>query len=626
VGIGGGTVRSLIAIAISLALPAGAAAHGAEAPAGMSESELRAYETEVLGPEHAAEHAEERRDERRAERRWQALSPRQQQRRIRHERRHSRRLARRTAARAPASEIGRWTHAPFALPNSYAIHSVMLPTGKILYWGFPAQPPNVGNGTLWDPSKGYGPDAFTDVPPPVVDPDGSGPQPPGVAPIYCSGQSFLADGEVLVTGGNLVLPNRSDPAYPFWAGLNRVFTFNPWTERWTQQPQMTDGRWYPTQVLLADGRTITIGGYGDEAPGGALNLDFEVFKPASTPGGVGSFSAHPEVTLPDGLLYPHMFLLPDERVAVAGPLPRHAALIDARDPGKPITWSELPRSLEQRNGGNAVLDPEGPRGSWRITMLGGIGGVPLADGSRPPFASTETINLKHPEDGWKLDSPLNISRSYQNTVLLPDRSMVTLGGGFGSDPADGVYRIDSDGARRQVELFDPDTRKWRLGPAQMEDRGYHSTAVLLPDGRVFSGGDNHHPYEPDGSWSTTDTAEIYSPPYLFKGKRPAIKKAPKRAGWNKRIKVKTKGASKATSAVLVAPAATTHGNDMNQRLVPLRAKVKKVTRKNGKKRGYKGLEIKTPPSAGVAPPGYYMLFVLNKKGVPSVAKWVQLTD
>jgi hypothetical protein len=175
-------------------------------------------------------------------------------------------------------------------------------------------------------------------------------------------------------------------------------------------------------------------------------------------------------------------------------------------------------------------------------------------------------------------------------------------------------------------LYDPDTKKWTLGPAQMEDRGYHATALLLPDGRVFSGGDNHHPYEPDGSWSTTDTAEIYSPPYLFKGKRPVIKAAPKRAEWNQRIKVVTKGKSKATSAVLVAPSATTHGNDMNQRLVPLRSKVKKVTRKRGKRRGYKGLEVKTPPSAGVAPPGYYMLFVLNDKGVPSIAKWVQLTD
>ena len=608
-------------VSIAFAFSADAAqAHEVGVP-GLSEAQLRTYEEGVLGPEHAAEHAEERRDERREMHRWEALSPGQQRHRRHHQQQAARAFARKTAARAPAKQVGRWTHAPFALPNSYAIHSVMLPTGKVLYWGFPAEPPNVGNGTLWDPSKGYGPKAFTDVPPPVVDPDGAGPQPRGVAPIYCSGQSFLSDGEVLVTGGNLVLPGVSDPAYPDWAGLNRAFTFNPWTERWTEQPQMNNGRWYPTQVELADGRTITLGGYGSEAPGKKLNLDLEVFKPGWAPGSVGSFSLHPEVTVPTGLLYPHLFTLPDERVAVAGPLPRDAGLIDASDPDDPVTWTDLPRSIEQRNGGNAVLDPAGPRGSWKVTMLGGIPGTDLPDGSRLPSATTETIDLEHVDEGWKLGSPLNLGRSYQNTVLLPDRSMVTVGGGYGSNVEDGIYRVDSDGARRQVELYDPDTAKWSLGPAQLEDRGYHATALLLPDGRIFSGGDNRHPFEPGGGDSETDTAEIYSPPYLFRGKRPVIKKAPRKAGWNELIKVATKGKSKATSAVMVAPSATTHGNDMNQRLVPLR--VKKPKHKNTKK-GFKGLQLITPPNAGVAPPGYYMLFVLNKRGVPSVAKWVKL--
>ena len=605
------------AIALAFAISAAAARAHEIGVSGLSEAQLRTYEEEVLGPEHAAEHADERRDERRELHRWEALTPRQQKHRWDNQQQASRAFAEQTAARAPASQIGRWTHAPFDLPNSFAIHSVMLPTGKVLFWGFPAEPPNVGNGTLWDPAKGYGPASFTDVPPPVVDPDGPGPQPPGVAPIYCSGQSFLANGEVLVTGGNLVLPMVSDPAYPDWAGLNRAFTFNPWTERWTQQPQMNDGRWYPTQVLLPDGRTIVIGGYGDDAPGKILNFDFEIFTPGSGSETAGTFEMHPEVTLPDQLLYPHLFTLPDERVLVAGPAPKHSALIDAGEPGDPVTWTNLERSNGPRNGGTAVLQPGSPRGSWKVTQIGGYG-YHLDEGEdvRPPTATTETIDVKHADEGWRMGSPMNLGRSYQNTVLLPDRSMVTVGGGYGSNIEDGVYAIDSDGARRQVELYDPDTRKWRLGPAQMEDRGYHSTALLLPDGRVFSGGDNHHPFEPGGGFSLTDTAEIYSPPYLFKGKRPVIKKAPKAVGWNKRMRITTKGRSKATSAVMVAPAATTHGNDMNQRLVPLRVK----KQKHGRKR----LDAVAPPSAGVAPPGYYMLFVLNKKGVPSVSKWVKL--
>ena len=132
---------------------------------------------------------------------------------------------------------------------------------------------------------------------------------------------------------------------------------------------------------------------------------------------------------------------------------------------------------------------------------------------------------------WKGDSPLNVPRSYQNTVLLPDRSMVAVGGGVGESVADGKYAIDPNGRQRQVELYSPATGKWRLGPAQVEDRGYHSTAILLPDGRVWSAGDEKHPLEPGGGWALTDTAEIYSPPYLFKGPRPRILTAPSQVSW-----------------------------------------------------------------------------------------------
>ena len=157
--------------------------------------------------------------------------------------------------------------------------------------------------------------------------------------------------------------------------------------------------------------------------------------------------------------------------------------------------------------------------------------------------------------------------------------------------------------------------KWQLGPAQMEDRGYHSTAVLLPDGRIFSGGDNAHPLQPDGRWSLDDTAEIYSPPYLFKGRRPAIKRAPKSVGWKQTIKIKTKRGKAARKAVLMAPGATTHGADMNQRLVELRLKAL---------HGRKGIDVVSPRNARVTSPGYYMLFVLSRNGVPSVAKWIHL--
>ena len=129
---------------------------------------------------------------------------------------------------------------------------------------------------------------------------------------------------------------------------------------------------------------------------------------------------------------------------------------------------------------------------------------------------------------------MTLPRSYQNTVLLPDGSMVAVGGGIGDTPADEKYAIDPNGRQRQVELYNPATKKWRLGPAQVEDRGYHSTALLLPNGRVWSAGDDKHPTEPEGGLSLTDTAEIYSPPYLYKGPRPKIVSAPSRAELGRR--------------------------------------------------------------------------------------------
>ena len=154
--------------------------------------------------------------------------------------------------------------------------------------------------------------------------------------------------------------------------------------------------------------------------------------------------------------------------------------------------------------------------------------------------------------------------------------MVTVGGGYGANVEDGVYRIDSDGARRQVELYDPDTRKWQPRDRRRSRIGATTRRPCCsPTDGSSPAATTSIRSSPTASNSETDTAEIYSPPYLFKGKRPVIKKAPKTVDWKQPMRITTKGKSKATSAVLVAPAATTHGNDMNQRLVPLKVKKQK---------------------------------------------------
>jgi Domain of unknown function (DUF1929) len=579
---------------------------------GQEERQLRAYEIETLGPEHAAEHARQREAERDALAAVKAMTPAQ---RSAFADRQARTGEAVTQAAGPASQVGEWTTAPFPIPN-FAIHSAVLPTGKVLFWGYPpadelGSRPNEGLAALWDPSKGTGPASLESVPPPQIDVDGDGDT--EAAPIYCSGQSFLPNGALFMTGGNLVFAGVAGDDYTEFAGHNRAFTFDPWSEEWIEQPAMRHGRWYPSQVEMADGRTVILSGYSEEEPGGVYNTELEIFTPSADPRGVGTMQ---HVSGGDRPLstYPHLFTLPSGDVAVAGPDRWDTGILDAGA----LTWSDMAIADQHRDAGTAVLMPGGPQGSSEIVQFGGY------DLSDPPNAgnewegtnSAEGIDLAGAGPSWSPRQSMNLGRVSHNTVLLPDSSMVTVGGGRAFSDADGSYLTHPDGRLRQVEVYDPATDTWSLGPAQAEDRAYHSTAVLLPDGRVMSAGDDHHPLGAGGAWSTTDTAEIYSPPYLFKGPRPVIASAPRTITPGMDFSISSPSPDIAR-AVLMAPSATTHGIDMHQRHVELQLKSAAPG---------SGLTAAAPPSYGVAPPGYYMLFLLNDQGVPSVASWVRVGE
>ena len=499
---------ALLAVAgvLVFAWPSAAAA-GPGASGGMSESELRAYEIETLGPEHAAEHAQMRAGLRAEDGDWKQLTAAQRARRTHRERRAAQRYAARTAGKP--QKVGSWTQAPYKLPN-YAINAVMLPTGKVLFWGPPPgleEAVNTAEVALWDPSLGYGPDAFESVPAPMVDPDGDGPQEMVAAPIYCAGGSLMASGEVLVTGGNLLWPSQPDDDYDEFAGLDRTFTFDPFTETWAVQPQMAGGRWYPSQVLLGDGRTVIAGGYTEEERGAISTDDVEIFDPGQTRGSLGSIElldTAPRITA----LYPHLFALPSRDVLLAGPGPGDSALLDVppRFGDQQPSWEQLPGSGDYRVGGTAVLGLRGPDAQHaEVTQLGGWGNTEDSEGTHPATPTTTTLDADQPSDGWKEGANMRLGRSYLNTVVLPDRSMVSVGGGIGFTAQNQNFAVDEEGTRRRVELYDSHDDHWRLGPAQLEDRAYHSTAILLPDGRVWSAGDDFHGPEPAPTASAPGT-------------------------------------------------------------------------------------------------------------------------
>lgn len=403
-----------------------------------------------------------------------------------------------------------------------------------------------------------------------------------------------------MTGGNLAY--EGDPPFTVnSAGLRTAFVFDPQTEQWSRQPDMEQGRWYPSQVLLPDGRTAILGGYTGDPPGGIFNDDLEVYTPAAAPA-AGTIARRGDRQVEN---YPHLKVLPDGNVLLAGPGVNDSAVLH---PGG-FTWSDLPDHDRFRQGSTTVFRAPTAEGSTTVTQLGGFD-PDTASGplnASDAFNSTETMDLSDPAPQWTPDAPLNVGRSYANTVALPDGTLLEVGGANGYDDVYDFWRVDP--AARQVELLEPGGSAWKLGPASVEDRGYHSTAVLLPDGRVWTAGDDRFP---GADWSPTDTAEIYSPPYLYRGPRPELTSVPETLRWGDELGVQTSGASR---AVLVAPAATTHGNDMNQRLVPLEL--------SGTVAG-KGLNLRAPASANLALPGYYMLFALSPEGVPSMARWVQL--
>lgn len=568
---------ALAALALA-AVPSAASAHTTGPGTPVGEQRLRAYETRILGPEHAAEHA--------AARRLVKASAK------------DRGFRRPDQSRSgPASQVGRWTTAPFRIPT-FAIHAALTHTGEVMFWGYPpaiSNPrPNVGQSWLWNPRKGTTRRAMTAIPAPKIDADGDGHV--ENTPLYCSGESMLPDGKILLVGGNGRWP--TDATGDDFLGLNITYTFDPVTRRWARQGDMRQGRWYPSQVLMPDGRTVVLGGYNELEPGGLFNTDLEIF-------GGGAFDYQPQGDRRTAL-YPHLVLMPSGKVLLAGPARGDSGLLDPNS----WTWSKVPALTRSRVGGNMVLAPgSSSAGPQRLLNVGGYDPDEAdAKDDVKATASIERIDFGSSTPKWvRQRSGLNVPRSYANTVSLPDGNAVVIGGGAGKIGSKINYAVRGDHKNRRIELLNVKTGRTRLGPYQVEDRAYHSTALLLPDGRIWSAGDDANPN------NLTDTAEIYSPPYLFRGARPRIAAAPKTVGLGSRFTIRTRGRN-GRRAILMAPQAITHGAEMNGRTVAL----KTVSRRGDR------MTLELTGNGAIAPPQYYMLFVIGDRGVPSVATWVRV--
>jgi hypothetical protein len=300
--------------------------------------------------------------------------------------------------------------------------------------------------------------------------------------------------------------------------------------------------------------------------------------------------------------YPQLFSLNDGKVYGFGRDPDQQFLFD---PAKE-TRGQLPNRPDAvtRLYGSAVALPNGSKGPDSVLILGGDRNDPNT--------------YKFSDGRWTKDTPRAFGRNNDDTIVLPDGTLLTVNGSYGiRDYGFGDYNPNSFMKYRQTELRDANGT-WRLGPVQRLPRGYHSNAVLLPDGRIMVTGDELQQLASNPDINRPDangTIEIYEPAYLFQPDRPVLNGVrDHEVGYGQDLVATTGTPGDVSKAVLVAPITETHSVATSQRWLDL-----DIAGREGDQ-----LVLKTPPSAAAAPPGYYMLFLLNSKGVPSKAQFVQL--
>lgn len=453
-------------------------------------------------------------------------------------------------------QVGQWSSVmtwPTQNAGWVPTHAMLLTNGKVLYAGSYA-------------------DGLT---PHLFDPATNGvtlAAQPGFN-IFCMGHTHLADGRVFTAGGHI----------DDYEGYARATIYNSGANTWTRIPDMNAGRWYPTTTSLANGDVLVVSGtIHGPACCQVYNDTPQVYQVATNSWRTLSSAVY------HLQLYPFMFLAPNGKVFMAGwsPVTRY---LDTSGSG---AWTTVATSLHGwRNYGSAVMYDAG-----KVMLIGGDG-----DGSRTVTATTETIDLNAATPVWTAKASMHYPRRQHNATLLPDGTILVTGGSSaqGFDVASGaVY---------PAEIYNPATNTWTVVASLARYRGYHSFAILLPDGRVLSAGGQVN----SSGGANGANAEIYSPPYLFKGAKPVITSAPTSVAYGQTALIGTSNAIAKVTWIRLG--AVTHAFNEEQRFLKLN-----FAATTG------GVNVTFPSSANLSPPGYYMLFLLNSTGVPSVAKIIRI--
>jgi hypothetical protein len=452
---------------------------------------------------------------------------------------------------SPSVSTGEWS--PIIKWPYVGVHQSLLPTGQIIGWdAWEASSPT----HLWDPSTQSMANFSS----------GSG--------LFCDAQVSLADGRLLTIGGH-------DDGTFLSTGTMRANIFDPWAHTWTRVADMAFPRWYPGALVLPDGRVLAVSG---EIVSGTFADTAEVYDPTTnawTQLPVSTSQVHEEQ-------YPYLFQLPSGKIFVLGPGSNSNGILDVNAK----TWTSGVLGANPFAESAAVMYRPG-----KVLYAGGFSAT-------APLTSAAVVDMTQPSPAWLATGSMAHARAEYNLVVLADGTVLAVGG------TNSTGTQTATTGTMPAEIWDPGTGTWTTVASLQEPRQYHSTALLLPDGRVLAtGGGRFNAYQ------NFFTAQIYSPPYLFKGPRPTVNSAPSGAGYNAAMTIGTPDAASIASVSMVRIGANTHAQGFNQSFIPLSFTA-----------GADTLTVTSPASANIAPPGHYMLFIGNSAGVPSVAKIIQLTN
>jgi hypothetical protein len=391
--------------------------------------------------------------------------------------------------------------------------------------------------------------------------------------VFCDGAAQLPDGRIIVIGGYGGLSTGQ-------TGIVDTAIFDPSTSTWSRVANMHQPRWYPTLTELADGRYVAISGNNTDSTHWADTP--EVYDPTANTWTVLSGISTSQVHEGE---YPFSYLIPNGNVFTIGPSEDVTYEMNVGNQ----SWTPVGGQSGVLNGSSVQYQP------GKILYSGGASGIT----GQTAQAITAVIDTTTGTPTWKQVQPMLYPRVYHTLVTLANGQVLAVGGEQTSDQS-----VVTTGVM-PTEIWDPVSQTWSAAAPVSAARNYHSTAVLLPDGTVLSAGGGH--FEGLNN-AAEENAQIYSPSYLFNGPRPTITSAPASATYGSTISVATPDASSITAVNLVSLGTDTHQIDMNQHFVPLSFTA-----------GPGSLSVTLPASAATAPPGHYMLFILNSSGTPSIA-------